>query len=208
MQGAADPKQPYTYADFDYNGIYHVPVKADGSVYLAPIRLSDIFEVIGRGTDDEGTHYHIIRYGDNEHCIIPRGDVGTSEGWRYLRNVINVPSARRKLDLLTEYIQTEAMKPEVMAAEWRITDVAGWHDDAYILPNGDIIGDNERLYFSGKIGYNKRIGYKSGGSLCRAAAGPPKSRWRHSSHLWPIKQRQDNHSTYSAIGVGTWPRHR
>ena len=35
MQGAADPKQPYTYADFDYNGIYHVPVKADGSVYLA-----------------------------------------------------------------------------------------------------------------------------------------------------------------------------
>lgn len=165
MQGAADPKQPYTYADFDYNGIYHVPVKADGSVYLAPIRLSDIFEVIGRGTDDEGTHYHIIRYGDNEHCIIPRGDVGTSEGWRYLRNVINVPSARRKLDLLTEYIQTEAMKPEVMAAEWRITDVAGWHDDAYILPNGDIIGDNERLYFSGKIGYNKRIGYKSGGSL-------------------------------------------
>lgn len=35
MQGAADPKQPYTYADFDYNDIYHVPVKADGSVYPA-----------------------------------------------------------------------------------------------------------------------------------------------------------------------------
>ena len=109
-----------------------MPVKADGSDYLAPIRLSDTFEVIGRGTDNDGIHYHIIRFGDNETCIVPRGDVGTSEGWRHLRNFINIPSSRRKLDLLTEHIQAESSKPEVKAAEWKIADVAGWHGNVYI----------------------------------------------------------------------------
>jgi len=133
----SDYKQPYSFIEPDYEGIYHMPVKADGSAYLAPIRLSDSFEVVGRGTDDDGIHYHIIRFGDNETCIVPRGDVGTSEGWRHLRNFINIPSSRRKLDLLTEHIQAESSKPEVKAAEWKIAVVAGWHDDVYILPNGE-----------------------------------------------------------------------
>lgn len=159
-------KQPYSFIEPDHEGIYHMPVKADGSDYLAPIRLSDTFEVIGRGTDNDGIHYHIIRFGDNETCIVPRGDVGTSEGWRHLRNFINIPSSRRKLDLLTEHIQAESSKPEVKAAEWKIADVAGWHGNVYILPNGEIIGDNNnRLYFGGKISYNKRVGYKEGGTL-------------------------------------------
>ena len=102
-----DTKQPYTVVEDHGQGdfIYHYPVKADGSVYLAPIRLCEAFDVVGYGTDKEGQQHHVIEYNNGEHCLIARGDVGTNEGWRKLRNVINIPSQRRKLDLLTEYIQ-------------------------------------------------------------------------------------------------------
>ncbi len=152
-----DLKQPYT--ELDKDGIFHHPVKADGSMYLAPIRLADPFEIVGIGVDESGTQYYIIKH-DDEHCIIPRGEVGTNEGWRKLRNDINIPSKRLKLDLLTEYIQEHTIAPH-----WTVTDVAGWHGDAYILPNGDIIGDTDNIYFNGKISYNKKIGYKPKGSL-------------------------------------------
>lgn len=152
-----DLKQPYTTIEED--GIYHYPVKADGSMYLAPIRLCDPFEIAGIGIDESGIQYYIIKH-DDEHCIIPRGEVGTNEGWRKLRNDINIPSKRLKLDLLTEYIQEHTVAPH-----WTVTDVAGWHGNAYILPNGDIIGDTDNIYFNGKISYNKRIGYKPKGNL-------------------------------------------
>lgn len=155
-----DTKSPYSYPDFELDGIYHVPVKTDGSVYLAPIRLSEIFAVVGKGTGDDGTRYHVISYGDNEYCVIARGDVGTQEGWKQLRNNINIPSKRQKLDLLTEYIQEQES-----AVDWRITDVAGWHDDAYILPNGEIVGNNCNLFFNAKIKPNKRRAYNASGTL-------------------------------------------
>lgn len=160
----ADIKQPYNFAD--ETGIWHVPVKQDGSIWLAPIRLCDYFAVDGVGIDDGGIKYYIIRVGmeaDGDRCIIPRGDVGTNEGWRHLRNYINIPSRRQKLDLLTDFIQDEAAHTE--SDYWRVTDTAGWHGDSYIFPNGDIIGLNECLYFAGKISHNKRSGYAARGTL-------------------------------------------
>lgn len=157
-----EQKQPYTVLDDD--GIYHYPVKTDGSVYLAPIRLCDPFQIVGLGVDGDGLQYYIVEH-DNNRCIIARGDVGTSEGWRQLRNNINIPSKRLKLDLLTEYIQEHTDIPE-----WQVTEVAGWHGDAYILPNGEIIGKSDNLYFNGKISYNKKVGYKSKGGL---------TKWKH-----------------------------
>lgn len=43
----ADIKQSYNFAD--ETGIWHVPVKQDGSMWLAPIRLCDYFAVDGVG---------------------------------------------------------------------------------------------------------------------------------------------------------------
>lgn len=149
--------KPYTVKEED--GIWHYPIKADGSTWLAPIRLCDAFSVVGTGCDLAGQYYHVIEY-QNEHCLIARGDVGTNEGWRLLRNVINIPSARKKLDLLTEYIQ-ESQSHDF----WEITDTAGWHKDAYILPNGEIIGKADKFYFNGKISNVKRKSYGCSGTL-------------------------------------------
>lgn len=153
-------KTPYSYADHQRNGIYHVPVKNDGSVYLAEIHLSELFTVVGIATDGDGTRHHVISYRKNEHCIIACGDVGTNEGWRKLRNVVKIPSKKQKLDLLTEYIQNHESEEE-----WRITDVAGWQGDNYILPNGEIVGTDERLYFNGRISREKRSSYQSAGTI-------------------------------------------
>lgn len=146
----------------DDGGIWHYPIKADGSGFLAPIRLCDQFDVIGTGCDVAGQYFHIIEY-RGERCLIARGDVGTPAGWRALRNIINIPSARKKLDLLTEYIQDNQQESE--SDLWEITDTAGWHKDAYILPNGDVIGQAERTYFNGKISNAKRKAYTTNGSL-------------------------------------------
>lgn len=156
-----DNKIPYTVVEDD--AIWHYPVNQDGSKYLAPIRLCDEFAVVGHGGAENGLQYHVLEFNGDDHCIIARGEVGTSDGWRMLRNVIKIPSQRRKLDLLTEYIQENSDD----VPEWRITDTAGWKDNAYVLPNGDIIasGDTEHLYFNGKISGNKRVSYKAAGSL-------------------------------------------
>lgn len=158
-----ETKSPYSYIDADLDGIYHVPVKSDGSIYLAPIRLADIFRVVGKGVGDDGQNYHIIEYGDHEYCAIARGDVGTQEGWRHLRNMINIPSQRRRLDLLTDYIQTAGSENQ---EDWKITNVAGWHDDAYILPSGEMIGTTgARIYCQTKIDPAMRRAYTSSGSV-------------------------------------------
>lgn len=105
---------PITVLEHEENGdaIYHYPIKADGSAYLAPIRLCEAFSIVGQGTDKAGLHYHVIKYGNGQHDLIARGDVGTNGGWRKLRNILNIPSQRRKLDLLTEYIQDNASKQQ------------------------------------------------------------------------------------------------
>lgn len=150
--------RPFTIADDD--GIWHHPVKADGTAWLAPIRLCDPFTVVGTGSDIAGQHYYLIECANGERCLIARGDVGTPEGWRLLRNVIDIPSARKKLDLLTEFIQENGA-----SEQWTITDTAGWHDDAYILPSGEIIGQSARLYFNGKVSNDKRLAYRCAGTL-------------------------------------------
>lgn len=165
MPGAVnDPNKEryyYPYTERRSDGIWHYPIKADGSAYLAPIHLSAPFSVIGSGRDIAGRNYYIIKHGNDERCLIARGLVGTNEGWTQLRNYIDIPSQRRKLDLLTEYIQKET-PPET----WDIADTAGWHGDAYILPSGEIIGRLEqRLYFNGKIADDKRSAYRTAGTL-------------------------------------------
>lgn len=157
MNTTNEKLQPYTVQQAD--GIWHYPIKSDGSVYLAPVRLSDPFQVVGTGCDLSGTMYYIID-SEGERSLIARGDVGTSEGWRQLRNMINIPSARKKLDLLTEYIQHS-----VLSEAWEITDTAGWHKDAYILPSGEMIGKAQHTYFNGKISNTKRKAYDRSGSL-------------------------------------------
>lgn len=153
-----DKVQSYTVVED--GAIVHYPIKADGSSFLAPIPLCEAFEIKGQGKDREGISYYIV-FHENRYFLIPRGEIGTNEGWRKLRNFINIPSQRKKLDLLTEFIQLS-----VQNKQWTIVDTAGWHGvNTYILPNGEIMGESEKVIFNDKIAEDKKIAFSFKGDL-------------------------------------------
>lgn len=107
-----------------------------------PQRLSDAFDVAGYAYDGAGEpHYVLLHQG--KYFAVPWADVGERNGWRIMRRYIRrIPTARRNQERLAEYLQTQPI-----IEQWRLTDTAGWHGNAYILPNGDILGERHRTLF-------------------------------------------------------------
>lgn len=136
----------------------------EGAIFYTPnkgetFRLCSEFHLVGKSNDKEGNFYHIIQY-KSQYVLIAYAEVGTMEGWRKLRNFIDIPSQRKKLDLLTEYIQLHEN-----STEWQMPDNAGWHDENYILPTGEIIGNNQNIIFNGRIPNDKKQAFSFKGSL-------------------------------------------
>ncbi|MGK5747045.1 DUF927 domain-containing protein, partial [Proteus mirabilis] len=52
---------------------------------------------------------------------------------------VNITTKRGQLDLLANYLQRKGKRDE-----WTITHTAGWHDGAYVMPDGHIIGTPSR----------------------------------------------------------------
>lgn len=78
--------------------------------------------------------------------------------WQPLQKLgIAIAANRRKRELLADYLQTEGLH-----TPYAVTDRAGWHHGAYILPNGDIIG-SERVFYNGDK--SQAEAYHSQGSL-------------------------------------------
>lgn len=107
--------------------------------------LSSAFEVIGLGVDEEeeNEHYTLLKWqaiGNQLDTIeaLPNADLGTGEGWKQLTKKGLELSFRGNLRLeLAEYIQNEARK----AQRCTVSSKSGWSNGAYIMPNGDIIGE-------------------------------------------------------------------
>lgn len=137
---------------FECNGkvVFWIGVKTakDGeAVEAEPLRLSDPIDIIGSGTDEGGAYYRIIRYTDKAShsprtCAIAAADIGSNAGWQALqRRGITVLSGRAKREKLADYLQEQGGK-----SLFQVSDKAGWHDGAYILPNGQIIGSAATVY--------------------------------------------------------------
>ena len=71
---------------------------------------------------------------------------------------ITIFSGRRKRELLADYLQTQGAK-----TPYTVTNKTGWHNGAYILPNGEIIAPNAPIIYNGDTSRAK--GYNSAGSL-------------------------------------------
>ena len=107
-----------------------------------PQRLSDAFTVAGVARDDSGNPHYILDH-NSQHFALPWEDVGERSGWRIMRRYVRrMPTNKRSQERLAEYLQTCDI-----SAQWRLTDTAGWHGNSYILPNGECLGGDARIFF-------------------------------------------------------------
>ncbi|EDV5020175.1 DUF927 domain-containing protein [Salmonella enterica subsp. enterica serovar Ball] len=164
------------------DGIYWIAPKVDretGEVVNNETWLSSPLEVIGTGNDDARQYYFILRWkvpGRNEITrALPAGDIGEREGWRSLKSGgVKVVANPRYRGLLSDWIQQNAP-----AQEWWISHRAGWYRGAYIMPDGEVIGEPENpVMFNG--GSAAASGYTISGtpdswrdSVARLAGGNP-----------------------------------
>ncbi len=165
-----------------HDGIYWIAPKVDretGEIVNNETWLSSPLEVIGTGNDDARQYYFILRWkvpGRNEITrALPAGDIGEREGWRSLKSGgVKVVANPRYRGLLSDWIQQNAP-----AQEWGISHRAGWFRGAYIMPDGEVIGEPENpVMFNG--GSAAASGYTVSGtpdswrdSVARLAGGNP-----------------------------------
>lgn len=126
-------------------GVFYIGVrrggKAEADVELPPVRLCDRLELIGRGEDDAGRGYRIVRWnsrgsGTQRITAFPLATIGEREGWAMLREGGLVITTRRSdLEKLSEYLQTGGSDELHF-----VTETGGWTHGAYVLPNGEVLG--------------------------------------------------------------------
>ena len=147
------------------SGIYWREYKAkDEQLEPHDMPLADCMDIVGTGKDTNGAYYRIIRYQDANSrksytFALPSEQIGTNAGWQMLqKRGITIFSGRRKRELLADYLQTQGAK-----TPYTVTNKTGWHNGAYILPNGEIIAPNAPIIYNGDTSRAK--GYNSAGSL-------------------------------------------
>ncbi|MBD2822625.1 DUF927 domain-containing protein [Xenorhabdus sp. 42] len=135
----SDPFKPHI--DIRNTGIYWVePKEQGGEIVEIEKWLSDHMEIVGIGNDgSEG--YLIIKLrqeGTGKYIVeaLPRREVGMPVGWARLRSRgMNITVKNSLLPILAEHLQRSGDR-----REWVVTQKAGWHCGAYVMPDGEIIG--------------------------------------------------------------------
>nr|WP_254049491.1 DUF927 domain-containing protein [Pasteurella multocida] len=91
---------------------------------------------------------------------MPLKDVGERTGWQLLRkNGLNITNNQRLRPYLADYLQDYYQK-----GFYRVVNATGWQSGAYILPNGEVIGEPKTpVFFVGQSANNK--GYGVSGSI-------------------------------------------
>ena len=147
------------------SGIYWREYKAkDEQLEPHDTPLADCMDIVGTGKDTNGAYYRVIRYQDansRKPCTfsLPCEQIGTNTGWQMLqKRGITIFSGRRKRELLADYLQTQGAK-----TPYTVTNKTGWHGNAYILANGEIIAPNAPIIYNGDTSRAK--GYNVSGSL-------------------------------------------
>lgn len=171
-QGEDDPKTS-PYVDFreinGLQGLYYVKPKIDnqtGEILREDqMWICSPLELVGNGKNEQGDYFYIFQW-QNPDEKQPRieavscGDFGTEAGWKILKNQGLKMTSRGIASNLIEHFH--ALSPNV--EKWTVTHCTGWHNGAYLLPNGDIIGEpNNPIIFKNRSAAEN--GYKASGSL-------------------------------------------
>ena len=127
-------------------------------------KLGEYPAMIGRITDSGGrttglhlTYTHggqklaLHHYGERLPAKKMRRRRPRLAGWRALQRLgIAIKAGRRKRERLADYLQSSGKN-----TRWQLARKAGWHDDAYILPSGDILGEAENIHYHGDTSQGK-----------------------------------------------------
>ncbi|MFZ7198624.1 DUF927 domain-containing protein [Avibacterium avium] len=149
------------------NGLFHIIPKLDkhtGEIIERVQWLSDVVDVVGIGRS-ESESYLVLQWqleNSQERVTeaLPLGDIGEREGWRTLKNRgLKVTSNSTLKNELADYLQTTGDRKL-----WTITNATGWQNGAYLLPNGEVIGEPKHpvLFRSQSAGF---AGYQVKGTL-------------------------------------------
>ena len=137
------------------SGVFYIGIKHDSNtksdIELPPAWLCDRLEIIGRGEDDTGRGYRILRWnsrgsGTVRISAFPLAMIGEREGWALLRERgLAIATSRAALEKLSGYLQTEGSDELHF-----VTECGGWTHGAYILPSGEVLGKpSAPLYYRG-----------------------------------------------------------
>ncbi|HAS0798598.1 TPA: DUF927 domain-containing protein [Enterobacter hormaechei subsp. xiangfangensis] len=155
------------------DGLYWITPKVDkdsGEIINNEAWLCSPLEVVGSGSDG-AERYLVLRWRsprghEDITRAIPCADVGEREGWRSLKaGGVNVTTKSTFRAILADWLQQCGA-----GHEWIITHTTGWHNGAYIMPDGEVIGDPET-----PILFNGRSAASSGYAVSGTAEG-----WRDS----------------------------
>ncbi len=179
------------------DGLYWITPKVDkdsGEIINNETWLCSPLEVVGSGSDG-AERYLVLRWRS------PRGheditgrscaDIGERDGWRSLKaGGVNVTTKSTFRAILADWLQQSGTD-----REWIITHTTGWHHGAYIMPDGEVIGDPET-----PILFNGRSAASSGYAIAGTAAtgGIP-------SPVWPGQSVHDAGRGSGIIRAAYWP---
>ena len=156
------------YREGDLKGLYYIkPIfKEDRMIGERVFWLCDKIELVGKGKNDNSDYFYIFRWqnaDEKQHRIeaVNCGDFGTESAWRLLKSKGFKMSPKTSLvQHLVEFFH----KKSLIAELWTITHSTGWHNGAYLLPNGEIIGKPTKpLIFKNKSA--NANGYDTKGTL-------------------------------------------
>ncbi len=125
-------------------GVFYINVRYDGKKYIEdePMYLCDRIDILGRGKDEGGDYYRILRWhatGDGHERIfaLPLRDVGNRDSWGSLRSGgLALAPGRRQQDALAYWLQKHG-SDEMHA----VCKCGGWNFGAYVLPSGEVLGE-------------------------------------------------------------------
>lgn len=159
------------------DGLYWITPKVDkdsGEIINNETWLCSPLKVVGSGSDG-AERYLVLRWRsprghEDITRAIPCADIGERDGWRSLKaGGVNVTTKSTFRAILADWLQQSGAD-----REWIITHTTGWHHGAYIMPDGEVIGDPET-----PILFNGRSAASSGYAIAGTAAT-----WRDSvAHL-------------------------
>ncbi|MDD9246570.1 DUF927 domain-containing protein [Enterobacter soli] len=150
FENPADELKPRVESRND--GIYWITPKVDkdsGEIINHETWLCSALEVVGSGSDG-AERYLVLRWVSSSGAVtraIPCADVGEREGWRVLKSGgVQVTTKSTFRAILADWLQQSGA-----GHEWRISHTSGWHYGAYIMPDGEVIGEPEiPILFNGR----------------------------------------------------------
>lgn len=151
-------------------GLFYIKPKFDNDTHEKISEkaswICDPLQMVGLGKNDEGGYFYVFQWKNSDEKkprteAIACGDFGTETAWRALKNQgLKMTPKTGLAQMLVEYFHAQS----ATAPKYRVTSATGWHDGAYLLPSGEIIGQpNKAIIFKNKSA--NAAGYGTAGTL-------------------------------------------